>query len=165
VLAQEPREVVRFPAIADEDELHRVETVFGRQSFGRKAGEALHPEREPPAMLEQIRRTLGEYNFAGQYQQAPAPEGSGMVKAAWFRNYTANERPEKFDRIVQGWDPTTAQDRHGGSKTAAQTSGCRHFADSRSNKVKDRDVPIPDLLGPHRRTKSIDRKIAYRKNG
>ena len=104
VLAQEPWEVVRLPAIADEDELHRVETVFGCQSFGRKAGEALHPGREPPEMLEQIRRTLGEYNFAGQYQQAPAPQGGGMVKAAWFRSYAANERPEKFDRIVQSWD-------------------------------------------------------------
>ena len=51
---------MRLPAIADEDELHRVETVFGRQSFGRKAGEALHPEREPPEMLEQLRRTIGE---------------------------------------------------------------------------------------------------------
>jgi hypothetical protein len=30
----------------------------------------LHPAREPPEMLEQIRRTLGEYNFAGQYQQS-----------------------------------------------------------------------------------------------
>jgi hypothetical protein len=27
----------------------------------------LHPKREPLAMLEQIRRTIGEYNFAGQY--------------------------------------------------------------------------------------------------
>jgi len=59
VLAQEPWEVVRLPAIADEEELHRVETVFGRQSFDRKAGEALHPEREPQEMIEQIRRTLG----------------------------------------------------------------------------------------------------------
>ena len=81
VLAQEPWEVVRLPAIADDDELHRVETVFGWQSFGRDAGEALHPEREPPEMLEQIRGTLGEYNFAGQYQQMPAPQGGGMVKA------------------------------------------------------------------------------------
>jgi hypothetical protein len=48
------------PAIADEDEVHWVETVFGRQSFGRKAGEVLHSEREPVEMLEQIRRTLGE---------------------------------------------------------------------------------------------------------
>jgi hypothetical protein len=43
VLAQEPWEIVRLPAIADEEELHRVETVFGRQSFGRKAGEAFAP--------------------------------------------------------------------------------------------------------------------------
>jgi predicted phage terminase large subunit-like protein len=27
-----------------------------------------------------------------------------MVKAAWFRNYPANELPEKFDQIVQSWD-------------------------------------------------------------
>jgi hypothetical protein len=60
VLAQEPWEVVRLPAIAADDELHRAEHVFGRQSFGRKAGEALHPEREPPALPEQIRRTIGE---------------------------------------------------------------------------------------------------------
>jgi hypothetical protein len=59
-LAQEDWEIVRLPAIADENELHRVATVFGWQSFGRKAGEALHPEREPPEMFEQIRRTLGE---------------------------------------------------------------------------------------------------------
>ena len=49
-----------IPAIADEDKRHQAETVFGRQSFGRKAGETLDPEREPPEMLEQIRRTLGE---------------------------------------------------------------------------------------------------------
>ncbi|MBV8132032.1 MAG: hypothetical protein JO282_05895 [Alphaproteobacteria bacterium] len=60
MLAQEDWDVVRLPAIADENELHRVETVFGRQSFRRKAGEVLHPEREPLEMLEQIRRTIGE---------------------------------------------------------------------------------------------------------
>src|SRR5215470_11603694 len=104
VLAQEPWEVVRLPAIAEDDERHRVETVFGRQSFGRRDGEALHPEREPTDMLDQIRRTIGEYNFAGQYQQMPAPQGGGMIKAAWFRSYAANEQPDKFDRVVQSWD-------------------------------------------------------------
>jgi phage terminase large subunit-like protein len=78
--------------------------VLGQQSFGRKAGEALHPEREPPEMLEQIRHTLGEYHFAGQYQQAPAPQGGGMIKAAWLRTYAANELPAQFDRIEQSWD-------------------------------------------------------------
>ena len=27
-----------------------------------------------------------------------------MVKAAWFRSYGPNERPDKFDQIVQSWD-------------------------------------------------------------
>jgi hypothetical protein len=101
VLTQEPWEVVRIPAIAEEDEQHRAETVFGRQCFGRREGEVLHPERRPPLMLEQIRRTLGEYNFAGQYQQSPSPMGGGMVKAVWFRGYAPNERPEEFDHVCR----------------------------------------------------------------
>jgi hypothetical protein len=59
VLAQEPWEVVRLPAIAEDDDRHRVETVFGRQCFDRSTGEALHPDREPTDMLDQIRRVLG----------------------------------------------------------------------------------------------------------
>jgi hypothetical protein len=104
VLAQEDWEVVRFPAIAEEDETWAVETVWGPRHFTRQCGEALHPEREPPAMLEQIRRTIGEYNFAGQYQQAPSPLGGGLVKAAWFKHYTPAELPRTFDRVVQSWD-------------------------------------------------------------
>jgi hypothetical protein len=65
VMAQEDWDVVRLRALAEGDERHPVETVFGRQCFGRKAGEALHPEREPQEMLAQLRRTIGEYNFAG----------------------------------------------------------------------------------------------------
>ena len=64
----------------------------------------MHPERQSLATIKLIRRTIGEYNFAGQYQQAPAPQGGGMVKAAWFRNYAPNERPDTFDRVVQSWD-------------------------------------------------------------
>jgi len=134
VLTQEPWEVVRLPAIADQDELHRVETVFGRQSFGRKAGEALHPEREPPEMLEQIRRTIGEYNFAGQYQQAPSPQGGGMVKAAWFKSYAANERQEKFDRIVQSWD------------TANKASELSDFSVCTSWGIKGKDLYLLHVL-------------------
>jgi predicted phage terminase large subunit-like protein len=104
VLAQEPWEVLSFPAIAEEDEVHRIETIWGPRCFTRRRGEALHPDREPLETLEHIRRTIGEYNFAGQYQQSPAPLGGGMVKAEWFKRYRENERPECFDRIVQSWD-------------------------------------------------------------
>jgi len=104
VLAQEPWEILSFPAIAEADEVHAIETIWGPQCFTRRAGEALHPEREPLATLERIHRTIGEYNFAGQYQQSPAPLGGGLVKAEWFKPYDDKERPERFDRIVQSWD-------------------------------------------------------------
>jgi predicted phage terminase large subunit-like protein len=104
VLAQEPWEALSFPAIAEADEVHRIETIWGPRCFRRHPGEALHPDREPLDTLEHIRRTIGEYNFAGQYQQAPAPLGGGLVKAEWFKRYRQNERPERFDRIVQSWD-------------------------------------------------------------
>jgi hypothetical protein len=81
VMAQEDWEIVRFPAIAEDDEAWMLETALGPESFTRQRGEALHPERQPLASLDQIRRTIGEYNFAGQYQQMPAPQGGGMVKA------------------------------------------------------------------------------------
>src|SRR5438552_3396992 len=104
VLALEPWEVLSFPAIAEADEVHQIETIWGPRCFSRRRGEALHPDREPLETLEHIRRTIGEYNFAGQYQQSPAPLGGGMVKAEWFKRYSENERPERFDRIVQSWD-------------------------------------------------------------
>ena len=104
VLAQEPWEVVSFPAIAEVDEVHAIDTIWGPRCFRRQRGEALHPEREPLATLAHLRRTIGEYNFAGQYQQSPAPLGGGLVKAEWFKRYHDKERPERFDRIVQSWD-------------------------------------------------------------
>jgi predicted phage terminase large subunit-like protein len=104
VLAQEGWEVLSFPAIADADELHRIETIWGAQCFRRRLGQALHPDREPLETLDRIRRTIGEYNFAGQYQQSPAPLGGGLVKAEWFNRYGEKDRPERFDRIVQSWD-------------------------------------------------------------
>jgi predicted phage terminase large subunit-like protein len=104
VLAQEPWDVLSFPAIAEADEVHRIETIWGPRCFTRRQGEALHPDREPLETLDRIRRTVGEYNFAGQYQQSPAPLGGGMVKAKWFKRYRESERPERFDRIVQSWD-------------------------------------------------------------
>jgi predicted phage terminase large subunit-like protein len=104
VLMQEGWEVMSFPAIAEADEEHIVDTLFGRKRFIRRAGEALHPERESLTILEQIRATLGTYNFAGQYQQTPAPAGGGMVKEAWFQRYEPGALPTHFDQVIQSWD-------------------------------------------------------------
>jgi hypothetical protein len=72
--------LLKFPAIAEEDETHVIETPFGRKTFTRRAGEALHPEREPLEVLANLREIQGEYHFAAQYQQSPSPRGGGMIK-------------------------------------------------------------------------------------
>jgi predicted phage terminase large subunit-like protein len=104
VLGQEKWKVVRFPAIAEEDENYVVPSLWGERRISRRAGEPLHAEREPLPVLERLRETLGEYNFAGQYQQTPAPLGGGLVKAEWFKTYTPTDCPGKFDQIFQSWD-------------------------------------------------------------
>lgn len=96
--------VVKFPAIAEADEVHPIDAPLGFHQVFRRVGEALHPEREPLETLERIRATLGEYNFAGQYQQAPAPLGGGLVKDTWFPRYTSKELPEQFEMVFQSWD-------------------------------------------------------------
>jgi hypothetical protein len=71
VLAQEPWEVLSFPAIAETEEVHRIETIWGPRCFRRRQGEALHPEREPLETLDRIRRT----NRAG----SRTPDGTGIL--------------------------------------------------------------------------------------
>jgi predicted phage terminase large subunit-like protein len=104
VQAMEPWKVIRFPAIAEEDEVHVIQTPYGPRRFERRAGEALHPEREPLEVLNHIREAQGEYNFAGQYQQAPSPLGGGLIKTGWFKTYPAADVPMGFEMIFQSWD-------------------------------------------------------------
>ncbi len=104
VLEQEHWEHVRLPAIAEEDEAHIIGSCYQIRTVRRSAGEALHPEREPLDLLGRLRQTIGEYNFAGQYQQRPSPLGGGMVKAEWFKYYVPGQEPSKFDLVFQSWD-------------------------------------------------------------
>jgi len=104
VLGMESWKVIRFPAIAEEDETYVIQTPHGERCFRRRTGDALHVEREPLSVLNGIREATGEYNFAGQYQQAPAPLGGGLVKGEWFERYTAAELPSKFEQVFQSWD-------------------------------------------------------------
>jgi predicted phage terminase large subunit-like protein len=104
VLSQENWEVVTFPAIAQEDESHLIESPWGPRRFQRKAGDALEPNRESIVTLEVIRRTLGEYNFASQYQQDPVPLGGAIVKNQWLNYYESGDLPSRFICVLQSWD-------------------------------------------------------------
>lgn len=95
---------LKLPAIAEDTVPYTYEVMGEQRVHTHRVGEALHPEREPLEVLESIRATIGAYNFAGQYQQAPTPLEGGMVKRAWFKEYGEGERPETFDLVLQSWD-------------------------------------------------------------
>jgi predicted phage terminase large subunit-like protein len=102
VLRQEKWEVISLPAIAETTEVFEYHSLMGKHRKIRKPGEILHPEREPKEVLDTMQSILGEYHFAGQYQQQPAPLGGGIIRSDWFRRY--DHLPERFDAIVQSWD-------------------------------------------------------------
>ena len=104
VLDRERWEVVSLPAIAEQDETQIIESPFGRRVWMRRAGEALHPERQSLQVLSEIRATMTEYDFAGQYQQSPIPLEGAMVKTAWLKYYEPHELPDRFDGKLQSWD-------------------------------------------------------------
>jgi len=104
VLDQDDWEVLSFSAIAETEEVHRIESPLGTREFRRKPGEALHPERESLETLARIRRENGEYNFAGQYQQNPTPLGGNMVKPEWFKYFEPGAEPANFPHTFQSWD-------------------------------------------------------------
>ena len=98
--------VLSLPAIAEANE----EVAIGDGKIHRRAaGEALHPEREPLAVLENLRRELGPDVFAAQYQQCPVPPGGAMIRREWLRYY--DKAPERTWRtkVIQSWD-TAAKD-------------------------------------------------------
>lgn len=107
VLEQEPWEMLSLPAIAERDETHVVETPLGQVTFRRKRGELLHPARVPLEVIERMRKTLGPYNFAGQYQQSPAPRGGGLVKPEWFGRFRSRRDLPEMELVVQSWDTAT----------------------------------------------------------
>jgi predicted phage terminase large subunit-like protein len=97
-------EVLSLPAIAEYDETHRIVSPFGDSIFSRLASEALHPERDSVETLLQIQRTIGEYNFASQYQQTPIPREGGIIKKAWLQYYELRDLPQRYSYKLQSWD-------------------------------------------------------------
>ena len=103
VMERERWEVLSLPAIAVEDERIPYEGPLGHGAFIRRAGTALHPERDSVETYRKIRDTIGEYNFQSQYQQNPMPLEGGLIKREWLQSYPPAAMPT-FRMIVQSWD-------------------------------------------------------------
>lgn len=82
--------VLRLPALAEADD-----------PLGREVGEALWPERYGVDVLAKRRARMGEYAFAGLYQQRPLPSGGGLFDTAKIE---VVEYPPAVERAVRFYD-------------------------------------------------------------
>ena len=99
---------LNIPAIAECDEIYEIGPGL---IYERRAGEVLHPKREPLETLRKIEATLGTYDFAAQYQQNPVPLGGGMIKWKWFGRYEKVPERGPGAQIVQSWDTASKADK------------------------------------------------------
>lgn len=90
-------EHLSLPAIAPENHLYD----FGGVRKWMEQGELLHASRDGLDVLETLKRDIGSYAFAAQYQQQPVPSLGNMIRAEWLKRYDA--LPE-VGTIVQSWD-------------------------------------------------------------
>lgn len=103
----EPWDVLSLPAIAEQDEPHR------------RAGEALWPERYPVEVLAQIRRTVGEREWAALYQQRPAPLEGALFRPDQVQVIDAEPAGVQW---VRAWDFGATKD---GDPTVGAKLGLR----------------------------------------
>jgi predicted phage terminase large subunit-like protein len=105
-MARDDWEVVSIPATATANQRYQLRDVEAPTRrplyYNRRAGEVLHPAREPLSVLELNRRVLGSLVYSAQYQQAPTPVEGNIVRMGWIRTY--DERPEAFDFKIASWD-------------------------------------------------------------
>jgi predicted phage terminase large subunit-like protein len=119
--------VIRYPAIAEEDEKHR------------RIGEALHPERYSLDDLIEIKAGKGSA-WQSLYQQNPVAAAGNIFKREWWQYY--RELPP-LKRKIQSWD--TAFE----TKTQNDFSCCTTWGEGEAgyyclNRWKER-VEFPEL--------------------
>lgn len=86
-------QVVRYPAIAEEDEDYR------------NRGEALHPERYDETAFKRIRATLGERDWHALFQQNPLPDSGDFFKKEMFTMVSSAEVPRLSElKVYAAWD-------------------------------------------------------------
>lgn len=80
-------------------------------------GELLWPDRINHQTVEMLKKALGSYGYASQYQQTPSPSGGGIFKKEWFRYYSI-EHTETYSEYI-------LQSSHGTKRI--RTDQCREF--------------------------------------
>jgi len=62
----------------------------------RAEGENMFPARFDEEVVKGYKASLGPLQFAGQYQQTPAPADDGFFKRHWFHRFEPGEQPKNI---------------------------------------------------------------------
>lgn len=124
----EHQEWVRLVLPMEFESIRRSKTIILPSSNGKvwqdprvKDGELLCPGYLNEKDIKRLKIQLGSYNYAGQYQQRPAPEEGGMVERKWFRIWDKDDLPV-IKEMIQSWD-TASTDKEYSSNSACTTWG------------------------------------------
>lgn len=82
------------------------DTLFWQDE--REEGELLWPEQWDEKELQTHRSN--PYAWAGQYQQLPVPRGGGILKEAWWGDWTDNKRWPTFEYVLASLDGAYTKD-------------------------------------------------------
>lgn len=94
-------------------------TVIGFEDPRSAEGELLDPGRFPRSEVDKLKRDMGSFAYAGQYQQRPTPREGGMFKRAWFEGKIIKTAPADI-RWVRHWDLAATR-----GANAARTAGVK----------------------------------------
>lgn len=91
-------EIVKYPAIAEEDEVYR------------DKGEPLHEERYDLNALNRIQRAVGPRDWSALFQQNPVPDTGAYFTTSMFREYTSGSINHDDMKFYQAWDLAIGKD-------------------------------------------------------
>lgn len=92
----------------------------------REEGDILNPQRFDAEVLKGLKKSMGSLQYAGQFQQVPAPAEGVIFKREWMQNFYRDEAsPNTQD--IQSWDMAFTKS-EGSAKVAGFVMG-RHGAD------------------------------------
>lgn len=93
-------EHLKLPAIAPERTV--ITFPISKRQVVREEDDILNPARFSRKVLDELKRTMGSMQFAGQFQQSPVPDEGIIFKREWL-NKTFRELPAGAT-IIQSWD-------------------------------------------------------------
>lgn len=104
-----------------------------KRQIVREAGDILNPQRFDHEVIESLKKSMGSLQYAGQFQQVPAPAEGVIFKREWLHNfYSDGAAPSTQD--IQSWDMAFTKS-EGSAKVAGFVMG-----------RKGADIYIKDLV-------------------